>query len=425
MSIAVKEFKELENQIFRSFYYSNYIPSTVGGSPNTAIMHFLEAIQSIMNLTVSANEINRNWIGGVSWFTVRLEDLFSVPRFEDESDRIYYDRLIDLVDAQQDEGTIKTAINTLVEDAITSLANITFSYLTTAGNWGDDLTPASYQYFWNNTPSDLWGDTNTSLRAVMKITIQFLNKVTDGLVGWWRLDGDLFDSSGNDYDLINTGDVTINTYTKWNFGGIFNGIAATLSLSGSDADNIPTMDEDFSVSIWYKPLDATLHGIIIAKYYGSPNGWAIFQGSDGKVYFSVTDDTDNTQNVAISEVTNDNEWIHATVVWDSVTKTFDSYINGIKTLTGQSTTGVFSSIAGDSVFHIGSRDGVSNYFIGEVDEARVYNTKLVQADVDLLYDYKTTYDYWSASMNYTKIADLIDLYRPPGITYEIELLPPA
>ena len=37
----------------------------------------------------------------------------------------------------------------------------------------------------------------------------------------------------------------------------------------------------------------------------------------------------------------------------------------------------------------------------------------------------TTWDYWNASSNYTKVQDIVKLYKPPGSTFELRLVAPT
>ena len=37
----------------------------------------------------------------------------------------------------------------------------------------------------------------------------------------------------------------------------------------------------------------------------------------------------------------------------------------------------------------------------------------------------TTWDYWQQSENYTKIQDMVNLYKPPGSTFELRLTAPT
>jgi len=495
-------YKQLENQVFKNYYFTNSIPSTMGGMPDSAILQFLLALNISLNTSVEAITILRNWIGDVSWFTSRLEALFKLPRFEDESDRIYYDRLIALIDAQQNEYTIRIAIGTLIAEAITSIdTSITFAYQVSQGNWGDDGTPASYQLFFNNTPDDIWGDAETSLRAIMKITIQFLNTAIDNdLTAWYRLDGDVKDSSyqtetidtgsntitfipgspdtitrtsgdwttyidsdsiltfsGTDdnntrmgvasvlaltitldsssflvSETMDSGDLNIKSennhhatnsgvifdYAKWNYGALFNeNEGDTIELPYTIFDDLT---QPLTWSFWYETLEANPSAtqLLVRKAAGVSNlGLDLL--TDGTLRMLSTNDAGQVDTTPSDTILQSNMMYHIVYTWDG-TGTRSLYIDGV--LDKTDTHGWGGTFTGaNSYFRISSQGiGID----GVVDEFRNYRKVINSTYIALLFNYKTTYDYWSAEMNVTKIQDLINLYKPPGINFELNLLSP-
>jgi len=503
MSEEILTYKNHENQIFEKYFFNNYIPSTIGGTPDTAVLQFLLALHSILNTTVAASDILRNWIGDVSWFTVRLADIFQVPRFDDDSDREYYDRLIALIDAKQDEGTVRTAVGTLLLDAVTTLGtDVYFSYLTVQGNWGDDAVPSTYQLFWNNSPNDVWGDANVTLRPVTTVNIQFANSVLDGLQGWFRLDGDTKDSVFNDETIITSGNtisfipgtpdtitrgvgdwqtymdsdsvvtvrgtedndsrydvasataltLTLNSnnalvsevlvsetlefrseqnhhgtnngvefdYARWNYGGHF---------TRSDSDyvdifhvDLPDLKTDFSWSFWFKfhTLPDAYEVLMNGRDSGGTNRQSLTLLASGKLEMTITNDAASTSFQPSVTVFEPNKWYHIVYTWDFSATSRELFVETVS-----DTIHVHAGAYTDTFdeYQLGAAIGANTYN-GQLEEARIYNKILSPAEIALLYNYKLTYDYWSAEMNFTKLSKIIDLYRPPGTTVELQLLTP-
>ena len=220
--------------------------------------------------------------------------------------------------------------------------------------------------------------------------------ITNGLVGWWKLDGDATDSTGNGHD----GTVTGGTYAAGKFSN-------SLSLSGTsqsaeipyDAALAPTAAASFSVWARQDGL-ASVRTIASLGNYSTKNVWELTTNSAD--YYSLklciaTSDNDNCANFAVTPT--GTSWLAS--FWHHVVFTYDGtgptdadklklYIDGqLQTLTF---TGTIPSalLAGSSSSHflLGDWYGYlsgTKAWNGDLDDARFYNRELTAEEVSRLY----------------------------------------
>jgi hypothetical protein len=222
-----------------------------------------------------------------------------------------------------------------------------------------------------------------------------MGDITSNLQGWWKFEegtgtATTADSSGN----ANT--MTLNSAPSWVTGKIgsfalhFDGSDTYLNKS-SGFTNIPVHGTTgYSVAFWVKS----------AQNANEQGCYSEGNGSSATPFFKLGSDTANNKldvflrndagTIAISHVKSttvvfDNTWHHVT--WTDSNGTAKAYIDGV--LDG--TTFNYTPPGGITLNQVGigclMRATAALILLGDLDEVRVYNRVLAQADVTDLFNY--------------------------------------
>ena len=237
------------------------------------------------------------------------------------------------------------------------------------------LAPLTAYYFRvraTNSAGDS-GYTNTASATTLT------NQANVGLVGWWKLDDGsgitVTDSSGNGDSGTIAGEVT------WIAGHVgpgalnfHNGGAATARVVVPDAARLRfTAAQSFTLATWVNPANTTGQwSAIIAKsrdlspYYGlwvnPANNW-VFKGS-----------TSDVVGPAVSYA-----WHHLAAVQDGTAGTRTLYLDGLAVATGAA-----QAADGAGGLWFAQANSVSESFGGQLDDVRIYNRALSNAEVATL-----------------------------------------
>lgn len=220
--------------------------------------------------------------------------------------------------------------------------------------------------------------------------------MSDGLVGWWRFDGDATDGSGNARNgtltCAGTGCWTPSYRDNAKFGRsmYFSGSGASVHnhVRAASINLASAAGSKLTFSSWVKPDAAqsaatpyfVRNGLGADENYGirlgskSGSKWVIFVD-----YYDGTWRGVSTTNYVVSE----NEWNLVTVVF-SQGEWVDFYVNG-QFVERKVWVGSASYLSTTSL-NIGGHDGTSNqYFTGSMDDVRVYNRELSVSEIARLY----------------------------------------
>lgn len=162
--------RELINKIFEDYYYSNLLPSTYGGFDGSTTIQLLSAMNVLYDKNKRDTDITKRWFDGqtVTWYTPQLHTLIQLPRFSDDSDQDFLDRVVDFQTAQefggQSENSITTVLVGLMSDAITAL-HVAFYFQEDSS----DLWDGSADW----TGAFLWQDLDTVLDVDFLVSISF------------------------------------------------------------------------------------------------------------------------------------------------------------------------------------------------------------------------------------------------------------
>lgn len=196
--------------------------------------------------------------------------------------------------------------------------------------------------------------------------------ITNGLVGYWKLNGDAKDYSGNGYD----GTVVGATVT----GGLKD-LAYSFS-SGSTYIDLPTSvgyTTNFSASVWFKRIGVPGSGFHII--FGGQELEISIPESTGEIRAGLYTTSRFISNHG-SGLT-DNNWHHLGVTFDGTTKL--SYIDGQNVGT-QSVTGILTSNVPSR--RIGVYGSNTTYYCnGQISDARIYNRALSPEEINIQYKF--------------------------------------
>src|SRR6266436_5043865 len=266
-------------------------------------------------------------------------------------------------------------------------------FMLDGANLGGEVTGAgpNYTFSWTTTTSSNGAHTlsarardgagNTALAPNVGVTVS--NSAPSGLVAAYSFNEGtgttVSDSSGN--NLLGT-----IVGATWTTGGrygnalSFNGISSYVDLGNPTALQLTgSMTLEAWVNAAANPAD---DGQIVAKSNGT-GGWEFKTSPDtGPETFGVAvsgSSGSNTQRYSTT-VRALSTWYHVAGVYNASTGTLDIYVNGVLnngTLRGTIPNGQFNQSVN---VNIGRRTG-GFYFSGIIDEIRIYNRALSQAEI--------------------------------------------
>lgn len=205
-----------------------------------------------------------------------------------------------------------------------------------------------------------------------------------GLVAYYKLEGDLKDSSGNGYDGTFSGDATLAAQfvtgpTGMGQGLLFNGKGGHQNVE-CGTFNPSAATGLLTVALWAKwngPSDQW-QGLIGKRDAWAANDmmWHVEVNHDNNtIGFARTDVYPNSGGATLPK----GQWAHVAVVFDGTNAIF--YLNGVETGRGAFSFGFDT----ESALHFGSDDpNGGNAFNGALDEIRLYDTALSAAEVKAL-----------------------------------------
>src|SRR3989344_5397538 len=216
-----------------------------------------------------------------------------------------------------------------------------------------------------------------------------------GLVGWWKLDEGTGTSAGDSSGQGNTGTLAASPGTPtWTTSSKIG--ANALSFDGAD-DYVNMVDpangsldfgtNSFSFYAWFKGATAAGQSFIAKRDLSGPFAGYDLHTADlaGDIRGRISDDLGNYYTSTWSS-TNDGNWHHVMVVVDRSANTFKIYGDGVQRGSDTSIAGV-GSVSNAMAFRIGSGSNDASFYLGQVDDVRIYNRAISAAEVAQLYSY--------------------------------------
>jgi len=205
----------------------------------------------------------------------------------------------------------------------------------------------------------------------------------DGLVAWWRGDGDGKDSAGNHDGSFPFGA----RYARGLNGGAFNFLRSHSIEHQLQRVSIPDspdfeLSETLTLEAWIYPIE--YGGIILLRGddRGGYDTWQVDLMTEKHISF-VFNSVDN-QGFAVSAPIQLLQWQHIAAVFDRGTMSL--YINGILSAQKKTELRPIAVLDKDAspALGIGNAGGkfYSMPFNGAIDEVRIYNRALTEAEID-------------------------------------------
>jgi hypothetical protein len=210
------------------------------------------------------------------------------------------------------------------------------------------------------------------------------------LVGYWKFDDgtgvSVSDSTGNNDATFygeSFNDGTING-ASWASGKYGSGLSFDGVDDYVDAGDDASLDitGSLTVELWAKlnSHSSTTELDYAGKYRGvGDRSWALYIGrTDNLTTFGVWNASDNAAIATSDSILSANAWQHLVGVFDSNSGEVALYVDGVK----QSTTGTLKGTINSTSINvkIGKTDA-NYYFNGSIDEVRIYNKALTQAEI--------------------------------------------
>ena len=173
---------------------------------------------------------------------------------------------------------------------------------------------------------------------------------------------------------LTNSNVNFNTEGKFGFAGKFNGSNSKLTISNSSF--LPQGNNSRSISCWIKTTGGSSDGVIGYGNAVNSQAFVIYINNENKLgIFAYYNNT--TGNIAISN----NTWNHVVATYDGTNCRL--YVNGVLDFTAAKTLNT-----GNGEFRIGgvNWNNSSEFFPGDIDQIRIYNSAISAANVTTLYE---------------------------------------
>jgi hypothetical protein len=206
--------------------------------------------------------------------------------------------------------------------------------------------------------------------------------ITDGLVGYWPLNGDARDLSG-----FNSTQNTLTAITwvsgKVNEGVDLNGTTSKIYINNNDAFNFTGNQQYTAMAMIYPRLGGTTWHGIFSK--GNAQQWALTLNSpNGYLHYETNQGGVGALNTAFGTILA-NTWYHVAIRFNGTNKQI--FINGVSAATQTAT--ALNSASNTEVLRIGEGN-TGELFNGIIDEVKVFNRALT--DEEMMIEYNTMFN---------------------------------
>lgn len=224
------------------------------------------------------------------------------------------------------------------------------------------------------------------LICIIIIQLNLHGQPTD-YVGYWKLDGNAHDETGNYSGTINGAAGTFGKDNNANgallFDGVDDYIITDLNLSGYTAVTFSTWIKASSISGSHKIIsqESNTAGIERDIYLRvcQVNG-------ANRIYFYIKNGS-NYKYIYTGDVIDLNTWYHIVGTWFSATGEMKIFLNSIEQSVTETVSGVLSVISNTSNSNIkfGCEYVGSAYFNGSIDEIMIFDRTLESCEIESLF----------------------------------------
>lgn len=214
----------------------------------------------------------------------------------------------------------------------------------------------------------------------------------NSLIGWWNFgsyDGTtIYDNSSFGKNLVLKNGTTITTDGKRGNAAKFTGISNDYIYGGTVSNYSADVDKAKTFEAWFKTYNLAKKGYIIYKS-GSCLGYAMQITSSGEMNMFLTTGESGCTNyhgytLSYSGKTyDDNQWHHMVGIIDRPNKIMKLYVDtellGTKAIDNE-------NHSNTGTFRVGSDYNGSNTFNGSIDEVKVWDRALSEAEINTSYN---------------------------------------
>lgn len=206
-------------------------------------------------------------------------------------------------------------------------------------------------------------------------------EVLDGLMAWWKFNGNAQSSVGMYHGTVFNATPSEGQNGQNNGGYDFNGSNAYISMPAGFADFTTT---GLTISVWAAPDTSSSWARFVDFGNGAPNNNIIFarNGTSTQPYYSIHNGTAASVGYGAGTITN-SAWRLYTMT-QSTTGVVTIYINGVSQ--GSSSAIVLPNNVTRTLNYIGrSNFGTDSYYDGKMDDLRIYRRALTGTEISTLY----------------------------------------
>ena len=271
---------------------------------------------------------------------------------------------------------------------------------------------------WKKTLSDTELQKMTSVTdavatsAVKETTLKNTPNDT-GLVGYWSFD-DGSGTTAEDFSPSGTNTGTLTNGPTWVDGKLgkalsFDGISTYVSLGNPGNSPLNVGTSDFTIASWIKTTDGGGQRCIVSST-GSSRG-VRFGLTGGHPYYLIGDGTTYRESSIGSAVVNDGNWHHLVIVFSRTSSTATAYVDGMSSGVDSFSASIGSANSGSTKV-IGAMAAGTGLINGTIDDVRIYNRALSQAEITALYG--TTKALVNVNQNSQLTSGLVGLWSFNG-----------
>jgi len=226
----------------------------------------------------------------------------------------------------------------------------------------------------------------TSSNAALTIMIPDCTTPPSGLVGWWRVNGNVEDSVNTNRGILGGG-------VFFGTGKVAGGLVCATNATGvripANAALNVGLGNGLTIECWINPIDLKLGPIVEWNNGAGAMGVHFWKGEfagPGTLYANLVDTSGNNHVMqSVDGVVQSNVWQHVALSYDHATGIACMYCNGV--LVKQQNIGVLS-LRTSYDFYLGNRpeptaDATS--FVGGLDEVSLYNRALSTNEIAAIY----------------------------------------
>ncbi len=209
----------------------------------------------------------------------------------------------------------------------------------------------------------------------------------DGLIAYYPFNGNANDESGRGND----GTVYGATLTEDRFGNPNSAYAfdGTNDYIFTNHDFSWSNDASFSISVWFKTSDPSIEQVVLGKYYFEYT-LRIGRSTSEKICFIYWDNTswgNDTLRLVYDGALEKDKWYHVVTTYNGISRTAKLFVNGVRIAEDSAIDRTFMDRASNTTIGYGYFiHGYQRYFQGTIDDIRIYNRVLSEAEITTLYE---------------------------------------